>query len=101
MRSVKCTLDENEFRKITDEAKKLGVHRSDLIRTKITSAPKITLTSADAVRLERCPRALASGMVTPADYLDIVATLRKRMGNSIGRVQAEQATSIVLQCLHG
>ena len=89
MRSVKCTLDENEFRKITDEAKKLGVHRSDLIRTKITSAPKAAPVPATA------------GVVTASDYMDIVATLRKRMGNSIGRVQAEQATSIVLQCLHG
>ena len=89
MRSVKCTLDENEFRKITDEAKKLGVHRSDLIRTKITSAPKAS------------PAPATAGVVTASDYMDIVATLRKRMGNSIGRVQAEQATSIVLQCLHG
>ena len=95
MRSVKCTLDENEFRTITDEAKKLGVHRSDLIRTKITSASKAAPAPAAA------PLACSSGMVTAADYMDIVATLRKRMGNSIGRAQAEQATAIVLQCLHG
>ena len=95
MRSVKCTLDENEFRTITDEAKKLGVHRSDLIRTKITSAPKAApapaATSAGPV----------AGAPTATQYMDIVATLRKRMGNSIGRAQAEQATAIVLQCLHG
>ena len=88
MRSVKCTLDENEFRSITDEAKKLGVHRSDLIRTKLTSAPAATPTPS-------------TGAPTATQYMDIVATLRKRMGNSIGRAQAEQATAIVLQCLHG
>ena len=88
MRSVKCTLDENEFRSITDEAKKLGVHRSELIRTKITSAPAATPTPS-------------IGMPTAAEFMDIVAAMRKRMGNSIGRAQAEQATAIVLQCLHG
>ena len=88
MRSVKCTLDENEFRSITDEAKKLGVHRSDLIRTKLTSAPAATPTPS-------------IGMPTAAEFMDIVAAIRKRMGNSIGRAQAEQATPIVLQCLHG
>ena len=94
MRSVKCTLDENEFRTITDEAKKLGVHRSDLIRTKITSAPK----AAPALAATPAP---STGAPTATEYMDIVATLRKRMGNSIGRAQAEQATAIVLQCLHG
>ena len=94
MRSVKCTLDENEFRIITDEAKKLGVHRSDLIRTKITSAPK----AASAPAATPTP---STGAPTATQYMDIVATLRKRMGNSIGRAQAEQATAIVLQCLHG
>ena len=94
MRSVKCTLDENEFRTITDEAKKLGVHRSDLIRTKITSAPK----AAPAPAAAPTP---STGAPTATQYMDIVATLRKRMGNSIGRAQAEQATAIVLQCLHG
>ena len=89
MRSVKCTLDENEFRTITDEAKKLGVHRSDLIRTRITSAPKAATPAP------------STGAPTATQYMDIVATLRKRMGNSIGRAQAEQATAIVLQCLHG
>ena len=88
MRSVKCTLDENEFRSITDEAKKLGVHRSDLIRTKLTSAPAAT-------------PAPSTGAPTAAEFMDIVAAMRKRMGNSIGRAQAEQATAIVLQCLHG
>ena len=94
MRSVKCTLDENEFRTITDEAKKLGVHRSDLIRTKITSAPKAAPASA---AISAGP---VAGAPTATQYMDIVATLRKRMGNSIGRAQAEQATAIVLQCLH-
>ena len=94
MRSVKCTLDENEFKTITDEAKKLGVHRSDLIRTKITSTPK----AAPAPAATPAPSA---GAPTATQYMDIVATLRKRMGNSIGRAQAEQATAIVLQCLHG
>ena len=85
MRSVKCNLDENEFRSITDEAKKLGVHRSELIRTKLTSATP----------------APSTGAPTAAEFMDIVAAIRKRMGNSIGRAQAEQATAIVLQCLHG
>ena len=85
MRSVKCSLDENEFRTITAEAQRLGVHRSDLIRSKLTSATP----------------APSAAMPTASQFMDIVAVLRKRMGNSIGRAQAEQATAIVLQCLHG
>ena len=84
MRTVECRLDEAEFRSITEEAKRLGVYRSELIRSKITSAPK-----------------QSTGTPTASQFLDIVAALRKRMGNSIGRAQAEQATAIVLQCLHG
>ena len=96
MRSVKCTLDEHEFRTITDEAKKLGVHRSELIRTRLTSSPKAAPTPAATPT-----PAPSTGAPTATEYMDIVATLRKRMGNSIGRAQAEQATAIVLQCLHG
>ena len=88
MRSVKCTLDENELISLTAEAQRLGVHRSELIRSKITSAPAAT-------------PAPCTGAPTASEYMDIVSTLRKRMGNSIGRAQAEQATAIVLQCLHG
>ena len=88
MRSVKCTLDENEFVSLTAEAQRLGVHRSELIRSKIIAAPAAT-------------PAPATGAPTAVQYMDIVAALRKRMGNSIGRAQAEQATAIVLQCLHG
>ena len=91
MRSVKCSLDENEFRSITDEAKKLGVHRSELIRTKITSAP--VATPAPSAGTPTASQSLDT-------YLDVVAALRKRMGNSITRAQAEQATAIVLQCLY-
>ena len=88
MRTVECRLDENEFKTITEEAKRLGVFRSELIRSKLTSAPAATPTPS-------------TGAPTATQYMDIVATLRKRMGNSIGRAQAEQATAIVLQCLHG
>ena len=84
MRTVECRLDENEFKNITEEAKRLGVYRSELIRSKLTSAPK-----------------QSTGAPTAAQYMDIVAALRKRMGNSIGRAQAEQATAIVIKCLHG
>ena len=84
MRTVECRLDEAEFQAVTAEAKRLGVYRSELIRSKITSAPR-----------------QSAGTPTASQFLDIVAALRKRMGNSIGRAQAEQATAIVLQCLHG
>ena len=85
MRTVECRLDENEFKNITEEAKRLGVYRSELIRSKVTAATPTP----------------SAGAPTASQYLDIVAALRKRMGNSIGRAQAEQATAIVLQCLHG
>ena len=97
MRTVECKLDENEFKNITEEAKRLGVYRSDLIRSKLTSAPAATPLAVDGSQ----PLAFSSGMVTAADYMNIVAALRKRMGNSIGRAQAEQATAIVIKCLHG
>ena len=85
MRTVECRLDEAEFRAVTEEAKRLGVYRSELIRSKVTAATPTP----------------SAGAPTASQYLDIVAALRKRMGNSIGRAQAEQATAIVLQCLHG
>ena len=85
MRIVEARIDENEFLTLTQEAKRLGVPRSKLIRMKITSSGS----TSQAAKL------------TASQYLDIVSALRKRMGNSIGRAQAEQATAIVLQCLHG
>ena len=87
MRVVETRLDENEFVALTQEAKRLGVPRSELIRARVTNDSQ--------------PLAFSSGMVTAADYMNIVAALRKRMGNSIGRAQAEQATAIVIKCLHG
>ena len=94
MRSIKCTLDENEIANLTAEAQRLGVHRSELIRSRIISTPK----AAPAPAATPAP---STGAPSCSEFLDIVATLRKRMGNSIGRAQAEQATAIVLQCLHG
>ena len=85
MRTVECRLDEAEFRAVTEEAKRLGVYRSELIRSRVTAATPTP----------------SAGAPTASQYMDIVAALRKRMGNSIGRAQAEQATAIVLQCLHG
>jgi len=85
MRTVECKLDEAEFQAVTAEAKRLGVYRSELIRSRVIAA-----TPTPSV-----------GAPTTADYMNIVAALRRRMGNSIGRAQAEQATAIVLQCLHG
>ena len=94
MRSVKCTLDENEFRTITDEAKKLGVHRSDLIRTKITSASK----AAPAPAATPTP---STGAPTCAEYLSIVNSVQRRMGNAISPSQVEQCVAITLKCMHG
>ena len=99
MRSVKCTLDENEFVSLTAEAQRLGVHRSELIRSRIISAPKAAPAPAATPAPSPSP-APSTGAPSCSEFLDIVATLRKRMGNSIGRAQAEQATAIVLQCLH-
>ena len=87
MRTVECKLDEAEFRAVTEEAKRLGVYRSELIRSRVTGTQSATPTPS-------------AGAPTASQYMDIVAALRKRMGNSIGRAQAEQATAIVLQCLH-
>ena len=91
MRSVKCSLDENEFLSLTAEAQRLGVHRSELIRSRITSAQAAT--PAPSAGTPTASQSLDT-------YLDVVAALRKRMGNSITRAQAEQATAIVLQCLY-
>lgn len=85
MRTVETRIDENEFLTLTQEAKRLGVPRSELIRMRITSSGSTS----------------QAAKPTASQYLDIVSAMRKRMGNSIGRTQAEQATAIVLQCLHG
>ena len=92
MRSVKCTLDENEFKNITDEAKRLGVPRSELIRTRIQARSLSAM--ADYGRQ-------AVKQITTSEYLDIVSSVRRRMGNSISPSQVEQCVAITLKCMHG
>ena len=94
MRSVKCTLDENEFVSLTAEAQRLGVHRSELIRSRITSAPK----AAPAPAATPTPSA---GTPTCAEYLSIVNSVQRRMGNAISPSQIEQCVAITLRCMHG
>ena len=88
MRSIKCTLDENEIANLTAEAKRLGVHRSELIRSKLTSAP-----AATPARATRAP--------TCSEYLNIINSVRRRMGNTISPSQVEQCVAITLRCMHG
>ena len=88
MRSIKCTLDENEIANLTAEAQRLGVHRSELIRSKLISAPAAT--PAPANRAPTC-----------SEYLSIVSSVRRRMGNSISPSQVEQCVAITLKCMHG
>ncbi len=88
MRTVECRLDENEFKNITEEAKRLGVYRSELIRPKLTSAPAATPTPS-------------AGAPTCAEYLTIINTVRQRMGNAISPSQVEQCVAITLRCMHG
>lgn len=88
MHTVETRLDENEFRSITEEAKRLGVYRSELIRSKLTSAQSATPTPI-------------SGTPTCAQYLDIVNSVRRRMGNAISPSQVEQCVAITLRCMHG
>ena len=90
MRSVKCTLDENEFVSLTAEAQRLGVHRSELIRSRIISAPAATPTPAPS-----------TGAPTCAEYLSIVNSVQRRMGNAISPSQVEQCVAITLKCMHG
>lgn len=88
MRSIKCTLDENEIANLTAEAQRLGVHRSELIRSKLISAPAAT-------------PARAPSAPTCSEYLNIVSSVRRRMGNSISPSQVEQCVAITLRCMHG
>ena len=85
MRTVKFSLDENEFRTLTEQATRLGVHRSELIRTKLTQEP---------------PKRKAGTKPTVAQYLDIVSAVQKRMGNSIAPSQVEQCVAVAIQCLY-
>ena len=94
MRSVKCTLDENEFVSLTAEAQRLGVHRSELIRSRIISAPK----AAPAPAATPTP---STGTPTCAEYLSIVNSVQRRMGNAISPSQVEQCVAITLKCMHG
>ena len=88
MHTVETRLDENEFRSITEEAKRLGVYRSELIRSKLTSAQSATPTPI-------------SGTPTCAQYLSIIDAVRRRMGNAISPSQVEQCVAITLRCMHG
>ena len=94
MRSVKCTLDENEFVSLTAEAQRLGVHRSELIRSRIISTPK----AAPAPAATPTP---STGAPTCAEYLSIVNSVQRRMGNAISPSQVEQCVAITLKCMHG
>ena len=85
MRTVKFSLDENEFRTLTEQATRLGVHRSELIRTKLTQEPSKIKTGTKP---------------TVAQYLDIVSAVQKRMGNSIAPSQVEQCVAVAIQCLY-
>ena len=85
MRTVECRLDENEFKSITEEAKRLGVYRSELIRSKVTAATPTP----------------SAGTPTCSQYLDIVNSVRRRMGNAISPSQVEQCVAITLRCMHG
>ena len=87
MRTVECRLDENEFKNITAEAKRLGVPRSELIRTRIQS---MTDYGRQAVK-----------QITTSEYLDIVNSVQRRMGNAISPSQVEQCVAITLKCMHG
>ena len=88
MRTVECRLDENEFKTITEEAKRLGVFRSELIRSKLTSAPAATPTPSAA-------------KPTASQYMDAVALVRRRMRNSLSASQVEQCVALTIQCLYG
>ena len=85
MRTVETRLDENEFLVLTQEAKRLGVPRSELIRTRVTSATPTP----------------SAGAPTCAEYLTIINTVRQRMGNAISPSQVEQCVAITLRCMHG
>ena len=84
MRTVEFKLDENEFKNITNEAKHLGVPRSELIRSRVVNTPR-----------------QVPGAPTLSGYMDIVNSVRQRMGNAIAPSQVEQCVAITLRCLHG
>ena len=88
MRTVECKLDEAEFRAVTEEAKRLGVYRSELIRSRVTGTQSATPTPS-------------AGKPTCAEYLTIINTVRQRMGNAISPSQVEQCVAITLRCMHG
>ena len=85
MRTVKFSLDENEFRTLTEQATRLGIHRSELIRSKLVEKP------------ERTP----GTKPTVAEYFNIVSSVQKRLGNSIAPSQVEQCVAVAIQCLYG
>ena len=78
MRTVETRIDENEFLALTQEAKRLGVPRSELIRTRIVTTP-----------------VHAAGLPDVDQYLHIVASVQKRMGNAIAPSQIEQCLSLI------
>ena len=84
MRTVETKIDESEFLTLTQEAKTLGVSRSELIRARIVTTP-----------------VHAAGLPDVDQYLHIVASVQKRMGNAIAPSQIEQCVAITLRCLHG
>ena len=84
MHTVETRLDENEFRSITAEAKRLGVPRSELIRSRLVNTPS-----------------QVAGVPNVAAYMSIVNSVRQRMGNAISPSQVEQCVAITLRCMHG
>ena len=84
MRTVEFKLDENEFKNITNEAKHLGVPRSELIRSRVVNTYR-----------------QSPGAPNVSTYMQIINQVRQRMGNAIAPSQVEQCVAITLRCLHG
>lgn len=82
MKEIKVRFDPQDLRRIDQQAAHFGVSRSELIRQQLCADP-----SRKAHNL------------TPQGYYELVATARKRTGNSVDPRQVESIVSAVLLAL--
>ena len=84
MKRITTFLPEDQVRRLDTEAKKAGKQRSELIRERLlANAPAgVNFTS--------------SGTITPHDFHQTVAKIRRRHHSNLDRIQAEVLVAAVL-----
>jgi len=82
MKTIKVSFHESDIQMLDAEATERGMHRAELIRSKIHAAGAVN-----------------GKKLRPSDYAEVVAKARKRMGSTMSRDQVEACVAFTFRCL--